>query len=191
MNSFATIHDARIYAADHPAATYILEIVPGAPGINRYICTRADAATMRRSLASKPMSEITAIVGDAVHLEGERWAAQEARIAHAIPGLAELRAAIADEDRYHEAFERMMEDEYNDGARPPKPVQISSAEVGLRYPIAAAYIKAEAWECAAHYAKSAAGKRAKQRLEAGEPYQQVIAEMEAEWDQHVNAHVWD
>lgn len=191
MNSYTTIEDARRYAADHPAATHILEIVPGQPGINRYICAKADAATMRRSLARKSMAEIATVVRVAVHLEGERWAAQEAAIAKAIPGLAELRAAVEDEERYHDEFERMMEDEGNDGARPPKPIKIESATVRAQYPIAAAYIKAEAWEQASHYAKSAAGKRAKQRLEAGEPYQQVIAEMDAEWTQHVNAHAWD
>lgn len=191
MNSFATIEEARAHAAAHPAATYILEIEPGQPEIGQYICTKADAATMRRSLAAKPMAEIRRVVGEAVHLAAERWAAEDAAIAQAIPGLVELRAAREDEERYHEAFERMMDDEFNDGARPPEPVRVSSAEVAGQYPVAAAYLKAEAWETASHYAKSAAGVRAKKRLEAGEPYQQVIAEMEQEWTKHVNEHVWD
>ena len=127
--------------------------------------------------------------------EYERKAAERdakaRRMADLFPGLDELRAALADEDRHHRQFERMMEDEDNDGARPPEPVKVHYADIAPRYPAAVAYLVAEGYSMAHNYAKSGAGDRAVRRLEAGEEYGQVIADMKAEWDKHVNAHVWD
>jgi len=84
-----------------------------------------------------------------------------------LPGLKELRAAIADEVRYREQFNRMMDDEGNDGACPPKPVTVNSKELAVKYPRAALYIKAENYSLASHYAKSAAGDKAMRLLEKG------------------------
>ncbi len=105
-----------------------------------------------------------------------------------VPGLDEVRAARADEQRYHDQFQRMMDDENNDGVNPPRPVRESAESVAQRYPIAARYMLAESYSYANHYAKAGAGTRAVKRIEAGEDSEIVIREMEdmcwllGEWD---------
>ena len=84
-----------------------------------------------------------------------------------IPGLSILQDAYADEAYYHAAFNRMMNNEYNDGARPPKAPRHNIAELEQQYPAAALYIKADGYEGASHYLKSAAGKKAKALLLEG------------------------
>lgn len=76
------------------------------------------------------------------------------------------------------------------GHAPIKPtVQISTANE--TYPIAAAYLKAESFENASNYAKSSAGKKAKERIANGEDYITALADMEAEWNEHVEANMWN
>ncbi len=85
----------------------------------------------------------------------------------AIPGLAELRAARNAEARYREATERMMEDEGNDGARPPRRPTTDPDEIAKQYPRAACYLRAESYEYATNDRKSAAGRKATRLLESG------------------------
>jgi len=102
----------------------------------------------------------------------------QAELEAAVPGLSELRnakiAAEYDEDRYHQQFERMMDDEQNDGVRPPNPIDKSLKEkfvdLAEKYPRAALYLKAENQHDSAHWAdntgKGAAGKKAMDLLAA-------------------------
>jgi hypothetical protein len=112
-------------------------------------------------------------------------------MAELFPGLDLLRAALDDEARYQRQFNRMMEDEYNDGARPPAPIKVKYADVAPKYPAAVAYLRAESYTYSDNYAKSGAGTRAVKRLEAGEDYKLVLADMESEWQKHVDEHIWD
>jgi hypothetical protein len=98
-----------------------------------------------------------------------------------VPGLDQLRKAADDEERYADERNRMMDDEHNDGVRPPRPVAVRYGDLAIQYPIAAAYLKAEDWEYAENYAKAQAGGRAKARIAAGENHQVVLSEMESEW----------
>lgn len=50
-----------------------------------------------------------------------------------------------------------------------------------QFPRAAAWHKADAYAQACNYAKAAAGRNARTRIENGEDYQTVIAEMDSEW----------
>ena len=109
--------------------------------------------------------------------------AKALRMAILFPGLSELRAALADEDRYHREFNRMMEDEDNDGVDPPASVRIHYSALAPQYPAAEAYLTAESYTLASNYAKAGAGDRAVKRLEAGEDYAAVIADMESEWSE--------
>jgi hypothetical protein len=84
-----------------------------------------------------------------------------------LPGLALLEAAADDEMRYAEQFDRMMDDEDNDGARPPKSVKVAYSDLAKQYPRAALYLKAESYELAANYAKANAGDRAAKLLASG------------------------
>ena len=114
-----------------------------------------------------------------------------ARLAANVPGLQALRDALSRREMYHEAFERMMDDEFNDGARPPKKPADDIDALNAQYPAAVAYLKAESWECASHYAKSSAGSKAKQAIADGADYNEALAQMEAEWQAHCDEHIWD
>lgn len=103
---------------------------------------------------------------------------EDARLIAACPGLEVLRAVVNDEDRYARQFERMMDDENNDGARPPRGVQVSYRDAAARYPRAALYIRAEGYSCASHWAKAKAGAEAMAILAAGGPEEEAAARLE-------------
>ena len=52
-------------------------------------------------------------------------------------------------------------------------------------------MKAKRWQLASHYAKATAGTHGLERIIEGEDYEQVLCDMEAEWDAHVKEHMWD
>jgi len=91
----------------------------------------------------------------------------KARKLENISGLTELRAAIEEQNRYANEFARMMEDENNDGVRPPRPAEGNIDELVSAYPRAALYIKAESYSRASHYLKADAGEKAMKMLEDG------------------------
>jgi hypothetical protein len=78
----------------------------------------------------------------------------------------------ADADRYDREFNKMMSDEYNDGASPPaeKSNKLKADYEALldKYPRAALYLKAQSQNENAHWAdntgKGAAGKKAMQMI---------------------------
>ena len=74
-----------------------------------------------------------------------------------------------------------MEDEALSSISPKKPI-VSVAELKKRFPRAAAYITAEGWSRSSNSGKRQAGKKALERIIAGENHEQVLADMEAEWN---------
>ena len=56
------------------------------------------------------------------------------------PGIYELVTAINEEEKYEYKFNRMMEDESNDGVNPPSSQKLSVKDAYQQYPIAAAYL---------------------------------------------------
>jgi hypothetical protein len=90
--------------------------------------------------------------------------AQEATIA----GLAELRAAWEEQERYRREFRGMMNDGENDGACPPRPAAGDVAAISAKYPAAALYLRAEDYEVSGHWAKADAGEQAKALILAGD-----------------------
>lgn len=152
----------------------------------------------RRMLPSRPPATLStelALAIDQISLQCKaatdaRSAARKAAI-DGIDGLSELRAALADHTRYHRQFEAMMEDEQNDGARPPRAAKGNIDELCARFQRAAAYLEAESWNQASNYAKSAAGSKAMEQIEAGQDYEQAIRDMKAKWSAHCEEHVWD
>lgn len=130
---------------------------------------------------------VEGVIAELAAEEAER----QADLQRNVPGL-ELRTVHNDEARYRRQFEQMTADESNDGARPPEIITIRASELSKRYPIAAAYLKADDWDAASYYAKSSAGRKVKARIAAGEDYQTVlITEMQAAWWAHVRAHAFD
>lgn len=108
-----------------------------------------------------------------------------------IEGLQEIRDAYHAADRYRAAFERMMDDEANDGVFPPTRPTADIPALLEKYPRAAAYLEAERYSMAAHYVKAAAGRKAIDAIIDGEDYQAAIAAMEKKWADHVAASIWD
>jgi hypothetical protein len=105
---------------------------------------------------------------------------------NAIPGLRELKDARDDQDRYDSEFSRMMNDQNNDGARPPRGPKASVKELAAKYPRAAAYLRAESFSHASNDVKASAGIEAMRRIENGEDHEVVLKEME-NWN-HGNAY---
>lgn len=104
-----------------------------------------------------------------------------------IEGLDAIRNAMYDERKYHRDFNRMMEDEGNDGINPPVQPKANSADLRKQYPRAAAYLKAESWTLASNSDKYAAGKKGLERIINGEDHNVVLAEMEAQWSKAAHA----
>lgn len=148
--------------------------------------SKADMASV---IAAKP--EIIAEFTARKNAEIQAHQDAAARLAANVPGLDILRNAIANHMAYCDAFNRMMEDEYNDGVNPPSHPTEDIAVLKVKYPVASAYIKAENWEYASHYVKSGAGRRAKQAITDGMDYSEALAQMEAEWSAHCEEHIWD
>ena len=79
MNSFKTIEAARDHARKNPIAQYIVEIEPGAPGVNRYICCSVSGEDLQAALGKKPMAEIKKVVATVVDLGREALEAKAVR----------------------------------------------------------------------------------------------------------------
>lgn len=106
----------------------------------------------------------------------------------AIPGLKELEAAKAEQAAYREAFARAVDS--GSGIYPAKP-KSDPAELSARYPMAAAMLRAESYSRAANYRKASAGRKAVERILDGEDWEKVIGDMEADWNEETNKHMWD
>lgn len=115
--------------------------------------------------------------------------AREAKI-NAIEGLKELKAAINEQNDYHYEINRRFENEALSSILPAQP-KANVKDLKKKYPRAAAYIKAENWKYANNYAKAAAGRKALERIINGEDHEQVLADMEAEWDAHREENMWN
>lgn len=155
--------------------------------------TAAGKRVYQEIAAGKWKTEVLEIKADLTarkEAEDAARAARKAKIA-AIAGLPEIRAAIEAEERYRAEFDVMMDDENNDGARPPKRPATDVAQLMAEYPRAAAYLKAESWSMAAHDVKASAGSRALEKIISGDDYASAIAEMDAAWAQYCTDHIWD
>lgn len=122
--------------------------------------------------------------------EAKQKAAEErqAKIA-AIEGLDLLKKTINAWAIYHDEFNRFIENDAI-GKPPVKPAN-TIEEVKALYPRAAAYVKADAFYSAEHYAKSSAGKKALDSIINGNDYNKAIFDMEKEWSEYCEAHIWD
>lgn len=135
-------------------------------------------------------AEIIAYINAEREAKTRARAEREAKIA-SIEGLSEVRDAIRAEHEYHVAFEKMIDDEYNDGVFPPKVPETDSGALKARYPRAAAYLKAESWSCSENFVKSNAGSKAMERIINGDDYDAAIRDMEKEFSDYCTQHMWD
>ncbi len=114
---------------------------------------------------------------------------REAKI-QAIEGLEELKAAIAAKEQYEYERQKRWESESLSSIL-PEPPKVDVEALKIKHPRAWAYIRAEGWANASHYAKAAAGRVALERIINGDDHDQVIADMEAEWNAYTEQHIWD
>jgi hypothetical protein len=128
------------------------------------------------------------LIAEIKAIENEK-AEREAKI-QAIEGLKELKAAIAQEQYEYEQRQKRWESESLSSIIPQKPI-VSVAELKKRFPRAAAYVKAENWTLSNNSGKRQAGKKALERIINGEYHEQVLADMEAEWNAYTKQHIWD
>ncbi len=119
--------------------------------------------------------EIAKYLTDVAAAEKAAYEARQARIRLNVPGLDEVREAIEASRRQHAAFERAMD--RGDG-RLPAATKIDLDTVKATFPRAAAYIKAESYSMASWDVKADAGRKAMERLEAGEDHIAVLADMD-------------
>lgn len=151
-------------------------------------------ADARRIKADKMLEEVHAHKPEIMAILTAEKEAKEKAIAertakiNAIEGLNEIKAAIAEHELYHDAFNAAME--RGDGQLPARP-ESNIGEMKAKYPRAAAYLKAENYEYSENYAQASAGRKARERIINGEDYEQVLADMEKEWSDYCNEHVWD
>jgi hypothetical protein len=127
------------------------------------------------------------LIAEIKAIENER-VEREAKI-QAIEGLKELKAAIAAQEQFQYERQKRWESESLSSIL-PKPPQVDVEELKTKYPKAWAYVKAENWTLSNNSGKRQAGKKALERIIAGENHEQVLADMEAEWSEYVRAR-WD
>lgn len=126
--------------------------------------------------------------------DAEKCAAEErqAKI-DAIPGLKEIRAAREAAANYRYNFRRSFEGEYavggmGVGSRP----NVDLKALRTQYPIADAYLRAEAKAESDNYQISAIGEAARERIiNAPESYAAAIAQMDTELGKFAERHLWD
>lgn len=107
----------------------------------------------------------------------------------AIPGLTEICSAISDLEAWRREFDASFSDCGGLGVR-AKPVY-DFDKLYEMYPRAKAYLKAELFSNSSHYAKSAAGKKALESIIDGADPEKTIEQMEKEWGEYCDEHIWD
>lgn len=120
--------------------------------------------------------------------EQARENAREAKI-NTISGLKEIEELEREWERYDDAFARMMETGSSRMSVKMPAIQIK--DLLEQYPRAAAYRKALEWSYASSLDKACAGKKALERIIEGEDYKAVLEDMEKEWTEAVESHMWD
>ena len=99
--------------------------------------------------------------------------------AEKIEGVDEIAAAKMDYEIAADKFRIAIERGATMIPQAPNTDKIDSLKA--QFPRAAAWHKADAYAQACNYAKAAAGRNARTRIENGEDYQTVIAEMDSDW----------
>ncbi len=168
-------------------------VVQGQSCVSGGALVKGKSARMNVALASRP--EMAAQVAQWL-ADWQAWEeAKAAAFAANVPGYAELQAALDaaqnEQHRYHSAFDRMMDDENNDGANPPKAENKSFAkrarELAAQYPRAATYIKAQGYLLSDNTHKYAAGRKASELVAAGGD----LAEAESILENWLPASAWN
>lgn len=118
------------YTTSHGTAIITTYYTHKAQGRDVYAC-QINGKDMLISADNRP---------DLVQMVEANRADYKARFEARYPGIYDLVAAINADKNHYEGTQRMMEDEDNDGVRPPKAPKLSADQARQQYPIAAAYL---------------------------------------------------
>ncbi len=156
-------------------ATFVL---PEVVDRNDYLYISGTFLLIRKESKEQVEQLLADICGkaDAVREEKERI------LVELIPGLRELEKAYAAREKYHEEFEKMMEDEDNDGVNPPRTEVLDIQVLERRFPRAAVYLRCEqrsmsSWKSP----QSAIYQKAVTKIEAGGDPAEAEKEAEEQW----------
>lgn len=106
-----------------------------------------------------------------------------------IEGLTEIELAKDDLNKWYEEFEDSFSDCGGLGVR--KKPSYNFDEMSEKYPRAAAYLKAKEYADSANFMKSSIGEKAVEAIINNEDFQSVICQMEKEWSDYADEHMFD
>ncbi len=112
--------------------------------------------------------------------------------ANQLPGMREMDEATDNLSRARYNYDKASDHGYpvREAAEMATAEKAYTAAKAL-HPVAAAYLLARAWTQSSNYLKRAAGRRAAQRILAGEDHAVVMREMEAEWSEAASKAVYN
>lgn len=139
------------------------------------------AETLDFIRAEKP--GILAYLQEAKVLEKRRNAALAS-----MEGIDEIRKAIYAIHNFHRQLNDAMD---NEDYRPIKRPEADLEALCKKYPVAKAYLDAEAFSLSENAVKSQYGRDAMNRILDGENHEKVISDMDAAWSEYVNRHAFD
>ena len=99
-----------------------------------------------------------------------------------VPGLEELRTALAHDENQREKFRRSVYS--GSGILKGNPSSATASVVAKKYPRASAYIKAESWSYASSDVKASLGRAAMLAIVKGKSAKTALREMEKKWDEY-------
>lgn len=108
----------------------------------------------------------------------------------AIPGLKEIKAAIADLNQWQYEFDKSFESEAGGGTGVRMKPQYDLDKMLADHPWAAAYLKAEEYSYKENYELAAIGTRALERVIKGD-WEAAMADFEADMERFVQKHMYD
>lgn len=112
-----------------------------------------------------------------------RRKAEKAAIAKNVPGLNELRSAMAYDSEQRSIFNRSVES--GSGILKGNPSSKTASAVEKKYPRASAYLTAESFYHSSNHVKASYGKEAMNKIASGKSATAAIKEMKKKWSNYV------
>ena len=157
-------------------------------GIRRedYLWIRGTWMIIRKSAEN----EVEQVIAESHKIAASQFEKEEQVLLKNVPGLRELEKAYTAREKYHEEFEKMMDDEYNDGVSPPTIKVPDIQELERRFPIAATYLICEEYANSSAMSKMAGiYQKAVDEIAVGEDHEESKKEADQRWSEAASASV--
>lgn len=182
MKSFKTVNEAVEYAEGKDDIGYVLEIEPGLPGIEKYVCSKCDLASFGKTLVLQPIQEIKYAKGVAIDLNAARELSAVEEKYKKILGLRIFEATIAKwTEHYDKIQELTMVGSSSMKTFALVEPAVTVGEIENKFPTASVYKKSEHWGKSANSFQKSLGKEAMRLLRFGVDYQVVSDQMDCAW----------